>query len=197
MATGAHFAINLPKYVVAATNHTIPEIFLTKVGSGKTVKSEKKRIISSQGDAVDAVFLVQAGKVKLTVVSQQVTEAVIAILAPASFFGEACLAGETFRMATATSLDEATILRIEKQAMLDVLHQELAFPELFMGYLLSRNFASKKIWWINSSIPARRGWPGFCYSWPLRQRQTTGDRHCQGRSRSRHSFLNKLWKLGF
>jgi CRP-like cAMP-binding protein len=117
-----------------------PKTFLTKVGSGKTIfKSEKNHIIFSQGDTADAVFYVQTGKVKLTVVSQQGKEAVIAILEPTSFFGEACLAGETFRMATATSLDEATILRIEKQAMLDVLHQEPAFSELFMGYLLSRN----------------------------------------------------------
>ena len=63
----------------------------------------------------------------------------IAILEPASFFGEACLAGETLRMATATSLEDATILRIEKQAMIDVLHQEPAFSELFMRYVLARN----------------------------------------------------------
>ena len=117
-----------------------PLLFLTKVGSGKTIfKADKKRIIFSQGDASDAVFYIQDGKVKLTVVSQQGKEAVVAILEPASFFGEACLAGETLRMATATSLEDATILRIEKQAMLDVLHQERAFSELFMSYLLSRN----------------------------------------------------------
>jgi CRP/FNR family transcriptional regulator, cyclic AMP receptor protein len=116
------------------------QLFLTKVGSGKTIfKSKKKHIIFSQGDAADAVFYVQDGKVKLTVVSQQGKEAVIAILEPASFFGEACLAGETLRMATATSLEDATILRIEKQAMIDVLHQEPAFSELFMRYVLARN----------------------------------------------------------
>ena len=118
-----------------------PKTFLTKVGSGKTIlKPEKKQTIFSQGDAADAVFYVQNGKVKLTVVSQQGKEAVVAILEPESFFGEACLAGEKFRMATATSLEDATtLLRIEKQAMIDVLHQEPAFSELFMGYLLSRN----------------------------------------------------------
>ena len=77
--------------------------------------------------------------VKLTVVSQQGKEAVVAILEPASFFGEACLAGETVRMATASSLEDTTILRIEKRAMIDVLHQEPAFSELFMRYVLSRN----------------------------------------------------------
>jgi CRP-like cAMP-binding protein len=114
--------------------------FLGKVGAGKTiVKHKKKDIIFSQGDAGDAVFYVQDGKVKLTVVSQHGKEAILALLDPASFFGEACLAGETLRMATATAIEDATILRIERQAMIDVLHKEQAFSELFMGYLLSRN----------------------------------------------------------
>ena len=111
-----------------------------KIGSGKTLcKAENKQIIFSQGDAADAVFYIQKGKVKLTVVSQQGKEAVVAILEPASFFGEACLAGETVRMATASSLEDTTILRIEKPAMIKVLHQEPAFSELFMRYVLSRN----------------------------------------------------------
>ena len=111
-----------------------------KIGSGKTLcKAENKQIIFSQGDAADAVFYIQKGKVKLTVVSQQGKEAVVAILGPASFFGEACLAGETVRMATASSLEDTTILRIEKRAMIDVLHQQPAFSELFMRYVLSRN----------------------------------------------------------
>jgi len=105
------------------TNHFNPQTFLTKVGGGKTIfKAKKNQNIFSQGDPAEAVFYVQDGKVKLTVVSQQGKEAVFAILEPASFFGEACLAGETVRMATATSLEETTILRIEKQAMIDVLH---------------------------------------------------------------------------
>ena len=111
-----------------------------KIGSGKTLcKAENKQIIFSQGDAADAVFYIQKGKVKLTVVSQQGKEAVVAILEPASFFGEACLAGESVRMATASSLEDTTILRIEKPAMIKVLHQEPAFSELFMRYVLSRN----------------------------------------------------------
>ena len=116
------------------------KLFLRKIGSGKTLcKAENKQIIFSQGDAADAVFYIQKGKVKLTVVSQQGKEAVVAIVEPASFFGEACLAGETVRMATASSLEDTTILRIEKRAMIDVLHQEPAFSELFMRYVLSRN----------------------------------------------------------
>lgn len=117
-----------------------PKTFLTKVGSGKTIlKSPKNHVIFSQGDVADAVFYVQSGKIKLTVVSQQGKEAVVAILEPATFFGEACLAGESLRMATTTALENSTIVRIEKQAMMDVLHKEPAFSELFMGYLLSRN----------------------------------------------------------
>jgi CRP/FNR family cyclic AMP-dependent transcriptional regulator len=116
------------------------KLFLIKIGNGKTIcKAENKDIIFSQGDTADAVFYIQKGKVKLTVVSQQGKEAVVAILDPASFFGEACLAGESLRMATATSLGETTILRIEKPAMIKVLHQEPAFSELFMRYVLSRN----------------------------------------------------------
>ena len=75
----------------------------------------------------------------MSVLSRFGKEAVVAILEPASFFGEACLAGETVRMATASSLEDTTILRIEKRAMIDVLHQEPAFSELFMRYVLSRN----------------------------------------------------------
>lgn len=116
------------------------KLFLTKEGSGKTIfKLKNKHIVFSQGDEADAVFYIQRGKIKLTVVSQQGKEAVIAVLEPDSFFGEACLSGETLRMATATSLEDATVLRIEKQAMVDVLHQEPAFSEHFMRYVLSRN----------------------------------------------------------
>lgn len=116
------------------------KLFLVKIGSGKTIcKTENKQIIFSQGDAADAVFYIQKGKVKLTVVSQQGKQAVVAILEPESFFGEACLVGESVRMATATSFDDTVILRIEKQAMRDVLHHEPAFSELFMRYVLARN----------------------------------------------------------
>src|SRR6185436_13723049 len=113
---------------------------LKKVGGGKTVlKFDKKHIVFSQGDASDAVFYVQGGQIKLTVVSHQGKEAVVAILEPGSFFGEACLAGESLRLATATTLENTTIVRIAKQAMIDVLHEQPAFSELFMAYLLSRS----------------------------------------------------------
>ncbi len=114
--------------------------FLTLVGSGKTIlKSQKKKSLFSQGDAADAVFYIQTGKVKLTVVSPKGKEAVVAILGRADFFGEGCLAGQLVRMATAISMEDSTIVRIEKAAMIRVIHEEPSFSELFMSYLLSRN----------------------------------------------------------
>ncbi|HEY6084830.1 MAG TPA: Crp/Fnr family transcriptional regulator [Nitrospira sp.] len=115
-----------------------PQTFLTKVGQGKTsLTSTKKQTIFSQGDAAEAVFFIQAGKVKLTVVSQQGKEAVIAILERGAFFGESCLAGQTIRTATATAVEDSNIIRIDKDAMIRVLHNEPAFAELFMSYLLA------------------------------------------------------------
>lgn len=117
-----------------------PLTFLAQVGRGKTkLTSSKKQTFFSQGDAADAVFYIQAGKVKLSVVSQQGKEAVVAILQQGAFFGEECLAGQLVCMATATTMGKSTIIRIAKQAMIAVLHDEPAFSALFMEYLLSRN----------------------------------------------------------
>jgi len=117
-----------------------PQTFLSKVGSGKTsLTSPKKQALYSQGDAADAVFYIQAGKVKLSVVSRQGKEAVIAILEQGSFFGESCLAGQTVRAATATALEDSSIVRIDKDAMFHVLHKEPTFAELFMSYLLAHS----------------------------------------------------------
>jgi len=117
-----------------------PQTFLKQVGSGKTTLiSPKKQIIFSQGDAADAVFYIQTGKIKLSVVSQQGKEAVIAVLEKGGFFGEGCLAGQLVCMATATTTENATLVRIEKTAMIRVLHNEPAFSELFLAYLLGRN----------------------------------------------------------
>ena len=117
-----------------------PQTFLATVGQGKTTLSiGKKKVIFSQGDAADAVFYIQEGKVKITVVSQQGKEAVVAILEPGDFFGEACLSSLTIRLATATALVASTIVRIEKTAMIRVLHDAPAFSALFLAYVLSRN----------------------------------------------------------
>jgi len=116
------------------------QMFLSKVGKGKTLlTSPKKHTIFSQGDAAEAVFYLQAGKVKLTVVSQQGKEAVIAILEQGAFFGESCLAGQMVRTATATAVEDSSIMRVDKDAMIRVLHEEPEFAELFMAYLLAHS----------------------------------------------------------
>ncbi len=117
-----------------------PHLLLTKLSAGKTTRvylAEER--VFSQGDAADAVFYIQSGKVKLTVVSKSGKEAVIAILLQASFFGEGCLAGQPLRMATASADQKSTIVRVEKRAMVALLHQEPVFAEQFLAYLLSRN----------------------------------------------------------
>jgi CRP/FNR family cyclic AMP-dependent transcriptional regulator len=117
-----------------------PKIFLAKVGVGKTVSEYRKdQIVFSQGDVADAVFYIQQGSVKLTVVSEQGKEAVVAILGPGHFFGEGCLNGHSLRIATTRVTDECVITRLEKAAMIAALHKEPEFSELFMSYLLTRN----------------------------------------------------------
>jgi CRP/FNR family transcriptional regulator, cyclic AMP receptor protein len=116
------------------------KIFLSIVGDGKTIlKVKKNQALFSQGDAADAVFYIQEGKVKLSIVSTKGKEAVVAIMDRGGFFGEGCLAAQPIRMATATSLEAAVIVRIEKSAMIRALHEQPAFSEQFMTYLLSRN----------------------------------------------------------
>jgi CRP/FNR family cyclic AMP-dependent transcriptional regulator len=114
--------------------------FLSIIDRGKKILTLKKnQILFSQGDDSDAVFYILEGKVKLTVVSQKGKEAVIAILERGAFLGEACLTAQLVCMKTATSMGASRIVRIEKADMLRVLHEEPAFSELFMAYLLSRN----------------------------------------------------------
>ena len=114
--------------------------FLSKVRSGKTIRTYKaKDVLFSQGDAADAVFYIQEGRVKLTVVSARGREAVVAILEREAFIGEGCLAGQSLRLAGATALEASTIVRIDKASMIRLLHDEPTFAEAFMAYLLSRN----------------------------------------------------------
>ena len=113
---------------------------LAQVGDSRTtLQCQKHQILFAQGDTANGVFYIQAGRVKLSVVSQQGKEAVVAMLERGSFFGEGCLAGQLVCMATATALDNSSIVRIDKQAMIDVLHNEPAFSELFLAHLLTRN----------------------------------------------------------
>jgi CRP/FNR family cyclic AMP-dependent transcriptional regulator len=113
--------------------------FLARVGDGQSVgKYRKGQIVFSQGDAGDAVFYIQKGKAKLTVVSEQGKEAVIAILGTDEFFGEACLAGQVQRIATVTTMTDSVIARLEKSAIIQVIHQEPKFSEMFIAHLLGR-----------------------------------------------------------
>jgi len=113
--------------------------FLAKVGKGQSVaKCRKGKVIFSQGDAGDAVFYLQKGKVKVTVVSEQGKEAIVAILGTNEFFGEGCLAGQALRVSTVTTMTDSVIARIEKAAVIRVIHQEPVFAEMFIAHLLGR-----------------------------------------------------------
>ena len=118
-----------------------PAAFLAKTGLGRTILDLKKgQTIFSQGDAANAVFYVQKGRIRLTVISKRGKEATISLLGPGNFLGEECIATiQPQRMATATALTSASILRIERTEMIRVLHQEKLFSEIFVTYLLSRN----------------------------------------------------------
>jgi CRP-like cAMP-binding protein len=117
-----------------------PKTFLSRISNGRSVASHRrKQVIFAQGDPADAVYYIQTGHVKLTVVSKQGKEAIVALLGPDEFFGEGCLAGQPMRMSTATATEDATILRLQKKSMVRLLHTDPQFSELFTAYLLSRN----------------------------------------------------------
>jgi CRP/FNR family transcriptional regulator, cyclic AMP receptor protein len=116
-----------------------PKSFLAKVGDGRSIgRYDKDQIVFSQGDPADAVFYIQKGKVKITVVSEQGKEAVVAILGTNDFFGEGCLAGQAQWIATAATMMDSVIVRLEKAAIVRVLHQEPAFSEMFIAHLVGR-----------------------------------------------------------
>jgi len=128
----------------AASKAALPrfdaQAFLISVGAGRTTKKFKaKKTIFQQGDAADAVFYIQEGKVKLTVVSEQGKEGVISILGTGDFFGKGCLAGQRLRLASAVAMTGSTVARIELDTMIGVLHDEPKLSEMFMSFLLSRN----------------------------------------------------------
>jgi CRP/FNR family transcriptional regulator, cyclic AMP receptor protein len=108
-------------------------------GGRKIAAFPKKQTIFAQGDSSDAVFYIQKGKVKLTVVSQIGKEATIGILNEADFCGEGCLTGQPLRLCSATAMTDCTVMRIDKKAMMEVLRREHTFSDVFVAYLLSRN----------------------------------------------------------
>jgi CRP/FNR family cyclic AMP-dependent transcriptional regulator len=116
-----------------------PKIFLAKVGWGKTIAEySKNQVVFAQGDRAAAVFYIQEGKVKQTVVSNAGKEAVIAILDAGDFLGEECLAGRPLRLSTAAAMSDCSIVRLEKASMVRFLHEEPVFSEMFVSYLLTR-----------------------------------------------------------
>ncbi len=114
--------------------------FLATVDGGRTVSTYRKnQAVFSQGDSADSVFYIQEGKVKVCVVSERGKEAVVAIHGKGDFFGEGCLSGQPRRLATVTAMTEAVIMRLDKAAIVRVLHDEPKFSEMFMSHLLARN----------------------------------------------------------
>jgi CRP/FNR family transcriptional regulator, cyclic AMP receptor protein len=183
--------------------------YLAKARGGTTKEYRKKEVIFSQGSPADAVFYLENGKVKLTVLSTRGKEAVVAILGSGDFFGEGSLAGQPLRMATATSMTECSILRVQKETMIRMLHNEPALSELFMSYLLSRNARIEEDLvdqLFNSSekrlarillLLTRFGKDGqHEHVVPRISQETLAD--MVGTTRSRvNFFMNKFRKLGF
>jgi CRP-like cAMP-binding protein len=126
--------------VATKTRGFDPDTFLATIGAGRKILSvPKKQVIFAQGDSADSVFYIQNGKVRLTVVSQAGKEATIAIVGERNFFGEGALAGQVLRMGSAEAMTDCDLLRVEKKAMMEALHREHAFSDMFVAYLLARN----------------------------------------------------------
>jgi CRP/FNR family transcriptional regulator, cyclic AMP receptor protein len=127
----------MPRHAVPVFD---PAALWARVDPGKATREYRsKQVVFAQGDPADAVFYLQSGAVKLTVVSTGGKAAVIAILGRGTFFGEGCLAGQPLRMSTASATEASTIVRLERKTMVALLHREPAFSELFTAYVLSRN----------------------------------------------------------
>ena len=117
-----------------------PKTFLSTINGGRKIEAfPKKQTIFAQGDSGDAVFYIKDGKVKLTVVSKIGKEATIGILNKGDFFGEGCLTGQPLRLCSATTMTDCSVMRIDKKSMMEVLHREHAFSDMFVAYLLTRN----------------------------------------------------------
>ncbi len=130
------------KPVVAAKNLSEfdPKTFLNTMNGGRKITAFlKKQSVFVQGDPSDYVFYIQKGRIRLTVVSKSGKEATIGILNEGDFFGESCLTGQPLRLCSATAMTDCSLMQISKKSMIDVLHREQAFSDLFVAYLLTRN----------------------------------------------------------
>jgi len=117
-----------------------PKRFLSTIDGGRTiVTAPKKQTIFAQGDSSDSVFYIQRGRIKLAVLAKNGKEATIGILNEGDFFGEGCLAAQPLRMCTATAMTDCALMRIDKKSMIDVIHRERAFSDMFVAHLLTRN----------------------------------------------------------
>src|ERR1700687_2597555 len=117
-----------------------PQTFLSTINGGRKIEAvPKKQTIFAQGDSADAVFYIREGKVRLTVVSKIGKEATIGILNEGDFFGEGCLTGQPLRLCSATAMSDCSVMRIDKKSMIEVIHRERAFSDMFVAYLLTRN----------------------------------------------------------
>jgi CRP/FNR family cyclic AMP-dependent transcriptional regulator len=187
-----------------------PDTFLATIGDGRKILSvPKKHAIFAQGDRADSIFYIQTGKVKLTVVSQAGKEATIAIISEKNFFGEGSLAGQVLRMGSAEAMTDCDLLRVEKKAMMDALHREHAFSDMFVAYLLARNIRYEEDLvdqLFNSSekrlarvllLLARFGKEGIPETVvPKISQETLAE--MVGTTRSRVSFfMNRFRKMGF
>jgi CRP/FNR family cyclic AMP-dependent transcriptional regulator len=187
-----------------------PNTFLATIGDGRRmVAVPKKQTIYTQGDEADAVFYIRKDKVRLTVVSKTGKEATIAILDEGNFFGEGALAGQVRRMGSAAAMTACEVLRVDKKAMMEALHREHAFSDMFVAYLLSRNIRYEEDLvdqLFNSSekrlarillLLARFGKEGAPEAVvPKISQETLAE--MVGTTRSRVSFfMNRFRKLGF
>jgi CRP-like cAMP-binding protein len=186
------------------------EIFLSSVDGGRTIsRCRENETIFCQGDSADAVFYIKNGDCKVSVVSEQGKEAVIALIKKGDFFGEGCLTGQPYRLATVTAITECEFMRLDKTAIMRVLHAEPKFSEFFISYLLARNArveADLVDQLFNSSekrlarlllLMANFGKEGNTEPVLARVNQATLAEMI-GTTRSRVSyFLNKFRKLGF
>ena len=186
-----------------------PAVFLETAAKGRVISTHpKKQIIFAQGDAADAVFYIRKGKVKVTVVSTQGKEAVVAILGLDEFVGEGCLIGQPKRLATASAMTECVIMRVDKAEIRRVLQDEPRFPRCSFRISWPGTPGSKRTWSINCSIRPRNGWPGAAAAGEFRQgrpaepinakisQETLAEMIGTTRSRVSH-FMNKFRELGF
>ena len=187
-----------------------PKTFLSTIDGGRTIAFfTKKQRVFAQGDPSDAVFYIQNGKVRLSVVSKSGKEATIGVLNERDFFGEGCLAGQPLRVCTATAMTDCRLMRIDRQSMMAVIHRERAFSDMFVAYLLTRNIRYEEDLvdqLFNSSekrrarillLPAHFGKDGKPkVAIPKISQETLAQMVGTPRSRI-NLFMNKFRKLGF